>query len=159
MSNPEDVARRLGLEKGEDGYDISRKSLIAGIGGPLGIAKAILPATLFSIIFGITKEPIAAVAVAATRTMATGIETATGAAAMTKAMSTTMVTMPLVTTMRRMSSPDIACSRRELTTPRGMCVSWGMVRCRVQNYELRIAAQQRCDLPFRRGRCTPTTIS
>lgn len=66
MSNPEDVARRLGLEKGEDGYDISRKSLIAGIGGPLGIAEAILPATLFSIIFGITKEPIAAVAVAAT---------------------------------------------------------------------------------------------
>ena len=54
MSNPDDVARRLGLEKSENGYDLNSKSLLAGIGGPLGIAEAVLPATTFSIVFAIT---------------------------------------------------------------------------------------------------------
>ena len=49
MSNPDDVARRLGLEKSENGYDLNSKSLLAGIGGPLGIAEAVLPATTFAI--------------------------------------------------------------------------------------------------------------
>ncbi len=65
MTNQDDVAKRLGLQKGEDGFDLNRDSLLQGIGGPLGIAEAILPATLFSIVFGLTQEAIAAVGVAA----------------------------------------------------------------------------------------------
>lgn len=65
MSNPEDVARRLGLEKSNNGYDLSSKSLLAGIGGPLGIAEAVLPATVFSIVYAITSEAIYAVSGAA----------------------------------------------------------------------------------------------
>ena len=65
MSDPDAVAKRLGIEKGENGFDLNRQSLLAGIGGPLGIAEAILPATLFSIVFAITGEAIAAVGVAA----------------------------------------------------------------------------------------------
>jgi len=64
MSDPDAVAKRLGLEKNENGFDLNRQSLMAGIGGPLGIAEAILPATLFSIVFAISREPIAAVGVA-----------------------------------------------------------------------------------------------
>ena len=64
MSDPEAVARRLGIEKSETGFDLNRRSLLAGIGGPLGIAEAVLPATLFSIVFAISREPIAAVGVA-----------------------------------------------------------------------------------------------
>lgn len=66
MTNQDDVAKRLGLKKSEDGFDLDRDSLLQGIGGPLGIAEAILPATLFSIVFGFTQEAVAAVAVAAT---------------------------------------------------------------------------------------------
>ncbi len=65
MTNPDDVAKRLGLGKSENGYQLDSKSLLAGIGGPLGIAEAVLPATFFSIVFAITKEAIAAVASAA----------------------------------------------------------------------------------------------
>lgn len=65
MTNPDDVAKRLGLGKSENGYQLDSKSLLAGIGGPLGIAEAVLPATIFSIVFAITKEAIAAVASAA----------------------------------------------------------------------------------------------
>ena len=42
MSDPDAVAKRLGIEKGENGFDLNRQSLLAGIGGPLGIAEAIL---------------------------------------------------------------------------------------------------------------------
>ena len=66
MTNQDDVAKRLGLKKSEDGFDLDKDSLLQGIGGPLGIAEAILPATLFSIVFGFTQEAVAAVAVAAT---------------------------------------------------------------------------------------------
>ena len=65
MSNPEDVARRLGLEKSGSGYELNSKSLLAGIGGPLGIAEAVLPATAFSIIYAVTSEAIYAVGGAA----------------------------------------------------------------------------------------------
>ena len=65
MTNSDNVAGRLGLEKNESGYSLSKQSLLASIGGPLGIAEAVLPATLFSIVFALTKEPIAAVGVAA----------------------------------------------------------------------------------------------
>ena len=65
MANQDDVARRLGLGKGQDGYQLDSKSLLAGIGGPLGIAEAVLPATVFSIVFAITREAFPAVASAA----------------------------------------------------------------------------------------------
>lgn len=65
MANPDDVAKRLGLGKSEKGYQLDSKSLLAGIGGPLGIAEAVLPATVFSIVFAITHQTVAAVSSAA----------------------------------------------------------------------------------------------
>lgn len=65
MSNPENIARRLGLENTEDGYQLNKKSLLDGIGGPLGIAEAVLPATLFSLSYALTQNPWIAVALAA----------------------------------------------------------------------------------------------
>jgi hypothetical protein len=65
MAREEDVAKRLGLGKGENGYQLDSKSLLAGIGGPLGIAEAVLPATVFSITYAITKQAVPAVASAA----------------------------------------------------------------------------------------------
>ncbi len=65
MAREDDVAKRLGLGKGENGYQLDSKSLLAGIGGPLGIAEAVLPATVFSIAYAITKEALPAVGSAA----------------------------------------------------------------------------------------------
>ena len=65
MAREDDVAKRLGLGKGENGYQLDSKSLLAGIGGPLGIAEAVLPATVFSISYAITKEALPAVVSAA----------------------------------------------------------------------------------------------
>jgi len=65
MAREDDVAKRLGLGKGENGYQLDSKSLMAGIGGPLGIAEAVLPATVFSIAYAITKQALPAVASAA----------------------------------------------------------------------------------------------
>ena len=70
MANRENVAGRLGLEKGENGYSLSGKSLIAGIGGVLGILEAVLPATTFSIVYAIFEEAIYAVAAAASLSVA-----------------------------------------------------------------------------------------
>lgn len=66
MSNPENIAKKLGLESTESGYQLNKKSLLDGIGGPLGIAEAILPATLFSFSFALTRDPWIAVGIAAT---------------------------------------------------------------------------------------------
>jgi len=65
MAREDDVAKRLGLGKGENGYQLDSKSLLAGIGGPLGIAEAVLPATVFSIAYAMTKEALPAVVSAA----------------------------------------------------------------------------------------------
>ncbi len=65
MAREDDVAKRLGLGKGENGYQLDSRSLLAGIGGPLGIAEAVLPATVFSIAYAITKEALPAVVSAA----------------------------------------------------------------------------------------------
>lgn len=65
MAREDDVAKRLGLGKTENGYQLDSKSLLAGIGGPLGIAEAVLPATVFSIVYAITKQALPAVASAA----------------------------------------------------------------------------------------------
>ncbi|MFM1993433.1 MAG: hypothetical protein RL537_122 [Actinomycetota bacterium] len=65
MAREDDLAKRLGLGKTENGYQLDGKSLLAGIGGPLGIAEAILPATTFSIVYAVTKQALPAVASAA----------------------------------------------------------------------------------------------
>lgn len=65
MASKDNVASRLGLEQTENGYSLSGKSLIAGIGGPLGILEAVLPATSFSIIYAFTRSGTAAVITAA----------------------------------------------------------------------------------------------
>jgi hypothetical protein len=65
MAREDEVAKRLGLSKSESGYQLDSKSLLAGIGGPLGIAEAVLPATVFSIAYAITKQALPAVASAA----------------------------------------------------------------------------------------------
>jgi hypothetical protein len=65
MSNEDNVARRLGLSKNGESYQLDGKSLLSGIGGGLGIAEAVLPATTFSIVFAITQQALPAVASAA----------------------------------------------------------------------------------------------
>lgn len=65
MSNQDSVAKRLGLESTDNGYELNRKSLLNSIGGPLGIAEAVLPATLFSLAFAISRDALTAVVLAA----------------------------------------------------------------------------------------------
>lgn len=65
MSNEEGVAKRLGLSKNGESYQLDGKSLLSGVGGGLGIAEAVLPATTFSIVFAITREAMPAVVSAA----------------------------------------------------------------------------------------------
>lgn len=65
MSNEDNVAKRLGLSKKGESYQLDGKSLLSGIGGGLGIAEALLPATTFSIVFAITQQALPAVASAA----------------------------------------------------------------------------------------------
>ena len=64
MSNQDGVAKRLGLSKSEQGYDLSKASLLSAIGGPLGIAEAVLPAFSFSVVFAISKQALPSVIVA-----------------------------------------------------------------------------------------------
>lgn len=66
MSDQESVAKKLGLEATDTGYELNRKSLLASIGGPVGIAEAVLPATLFSFGYALTRDALTAVVVAAT---------------------------------------------------------------------------------------------
>lgn len=65
MSNQENVAKKLGLENTENGYELNKKSLLDSIGGPLGILEAVLPATLFSFSYAIFQDALIAVGVAA----------------------------------------------------------------------------------------------
>ena len=65
MSNQENVAKRLGLENTENGYELNKKSLLDSIGGPLGILEAVLPATLFSFSYALSQDALIAVGVAA----------------------------------------------------------------------------------------------
>jgi|UniRef100_UPI00404803CD hypothetical protein len=69
MSNQDNVAKRLGLESTENGYELNRKSLLDSIGGPLGIIEAVLPATLFSFTYALTKDALNAVVVAASSSL------------------------------------------------------------------------------------------
>jgi hypothetical protein len=65
MDNQDSVAKKLGLESTENGYELNRKSLLDSIGGPLGIAEAVLPATLFSFSYALTQDALTAVVLAA----------------------------------------------------------------------------------------------
>lgn len=65
MANRENIAGRLGLEHSENGYSLSGKSLISGIGGVLGILEAVLPATTFSIVYAVMQQTVYAVGAAA----------------------------------------------------------------------------------------------
>ncbi|MCF8528493.1 MAG: DUF3159 domain-containing protein [Aquiluna sp.] len=65
MSNPENVAKRLGLEKSDNGYQLSRTSLLDSVGGYLGIAESVLPAMSFSIAFAVSRSATWAVSIAA----------------------------------------------------------------------------------------------
>lgn len=65
MSNPENIAKKLGLEQSGSGYNLNRQSLLAAIGGPLGIAEAVLPSMVFSIVYAISKAALPAVSSAA----------------------------------------------------------------------------------------------
>ena len=69
MSNQDNVAKRLGLESTENGYELNRRSLLDSIGGPLGIIEAVLPATLFSVTYALTKDALTAVVVAASSSL------------------------------------------------------------------------------------------
>ncbi len=64
MTDQDGVAKKLGLSKSEQGYDLSKDSLLSAIGGPLGIAEAVLPAFSFSIVFAISKQALPSVIVA-----------------------------------------------------------------------------------------------
>lgn len=64
MSDPEQAAKKLGLEQTENGYALSRSSLLESVGGPLGIAEAIVPAFAFSIAFAFSSSAVVAVSIA-----------------------------------------------------------------------------------------------
>lgn len=65
MSNQsENIAGRLGLEKSDTGFNLSKQSLLASVGGPLGIAESILPALSFSIAYAVTRAPVISVGIA-----------------------------------------------------------------------------------------------
>ena len=65
MDNQDSVAKRLGLQNTDKGYELNKKSLLESIGGPLGIAEAVLPATLFSLAYAFTRDALTAVMLAA----------------------------------------------------------------------------------------------
>lgn len=65
MDNQDSVAKKLGLKSTTDGYELNRKSLLDSIGGPLGIAEAVVPATLFSLAYAFTQDGLTAVVLAA----------------------------------------------------------------------------------------------
>lgn len=65
MTDSESVAKKLGLESTANGYELNRKSLLDSIGGPLGIAEAVLPATLFSLAYALSQDAVTAVVIAA----------------------------------------------------------------------------------------------
>lgn len=59
------VAGRLGVNQDENGISFSGQSLLASMGGKLGIAEAVLPSVLFIASYAFTKEGVISVALAA----------------------------------------------------------------------------------------------
>ncbi|NBU22866.1 MAG: DUF3159 domain-containing protein [Actinobacteria bacterium] len=64
MSNQDQVAKKLGLAKDGEELALTGSSLLASIGGVLGILEAVLPATAFSLTFALTKSALWAVSTA-----------------------------------------------------------------------------------------------
>lgn len=64
MSDQNQAAKRLGLEQTENGYALSRSSLLESVGGPLGIAEAVVPAFAFSVAFALSSSALTAVSLA-----------------------------------------------------------------------------------------------
>lgn len=64
MSDQNQAAKRLGLEQTENGYALSRSSLLESVGGPLGIAEAVVPAFAFSVAFALSSSAVTAVSLA-----------------------------------------------------------------------------------------------
>ncbi len=58
MSNQENIAKRLGLAKEGEELALTSQSLLASIGGVLGILEAVLPATAFSMTYAFTRSAI-----------------------------------------------------------------------------------------------------
>lgn len=65
MTDSEAAARRLGLEKSEEGYALTASSLLSGIGGIQGVLETVLPSFAFLVAFAITQQAIVSVSVAA----------------------------------------------------------------------------------------------
>jgi hypothetical protein len=59
------AAARLGLHNQDGKLNLTKTSLLASVGGPLGIAEAIIPSTVFVIMIAITKNTVASVLTAA----------------------------------------------------------------------------------------------
>ena len=64
MSDPERIAKRLGVSNTASGPTITKQSLIDAIGGPMGIAESIIPAFSFSVAFAISKSAVVSVSIA-----------------------------------------------------------------------------------------------
>jgi hypothetical protein len=67
MSNDElrdSAAKRLGVSADNGNLQFDRKSLLAGMGGWLGVVETILPSVLFGTSFAITGEPLISVSLA-----------------------------------------------------------------------------------------------
>jgi Protein of unknown function (DUF3159) len=64
VTDPNRIAKKLGVTKTSSGAVLSRQSLLDAIGGPLGIAESILPAFTFSVAFAISKSALVSVSLA-----------------------------------------------------------------------------------------------
>jgi len=66
LTDPKNAAAaRLGLHNQDGKLNLTKTSLLASVGGPLGIAEAIIPSTVFVIMIAITKNTVASVLTAA----------------------------------------------------------------------------------------------
>ncbi|AOY56020.1 MAG: hypothetical protein RI933_125 [Actinomycetota bacterium] len=63
-------SNRLGIEVSENGIGFSKKSLLSSLGGWLGIAEVVLPATTYTISVIVTKDVLTSVILAATLAVA-----------------------------------------------------------------------------------------
>jgi hypothetical protein len=59
------AAARLGLHDQDGKLNLTKSSLLASVGGPLGIAEAVIPSTVFVIMIAVTKNTVASVLTAA----------------------------------------------------------------------------------------------
>jgi hypothetical protein len=66
LTDPKNAAAaRLGLHDQNGKLNLTKSSLLSSVGGPLGIAEAIIPSTVFVIMIAVTKNTVASVLTAA----------------------------------------------------------------------------------------------